>query len=89
MFWAANREILTLITGFSAVDAAATMMEAVEAIKQDTDHAKREQHVRSLKLLSILNGFDLKMLAAAAKKENTFVNLKLLFLSTIQLELLK
>ena len=66
----ANRDLMTSsITGFSSVDASATMMEAVELLKTEADPVKKDQSMKSLKLLTILNGFDLKMLSIVAKQQ--------------------
>ena len=65
----ANRDLMTSVTGFSSFDASATLMEAVELLKTEADPVKKEQSMKSLKLLTILNGFDLKMLSTVAKQQ--------------------
>jgi hypothetical protein len=64
------------ISGLSNSDPSAILIEAVDAIKaNEGDAAKRDQALRILKLLTVLTGFDLKILATAVKSLSKFTQI--------------
>jgi hypothetical protein len=65
---AANRDPLANVSGLQSKEPSAYLIDAIEAAKTETDSLRKEQLNQAVKLLAVLNGYDLKYLDTSIQK---------------------